>query len=73
VEEEAEDSEPETLGVRKRDLADFALVKGTEPEGRVMALDMARLRRGGEVSVEYPSESDGLERCLVEVRDRELR
>jgi len=49
--EEADESEPERLG-------DFALVKGTEVEGKVMALDIGRFRRGGEGSVEYPSESD---------------
>jgi hypothetical protein len=45
---EVEESEPETLGVRRRDLADFRFVKETEPEGRVTALDIVRLRRGGE-------------------------
>jgi len=48
---EADESEPERLG-------DFGLVKGTEEEGRVTALDIGRFRRGVEGSVEYPSESD---------------
>jgi hypothetical protein len=55
-EEAAESSEPERLGVRRRDLADFGRVKGVE--GRVTALDIGRFRRGGEGSVEYGSESD---------------
>ena len=57
-EADAESSDPERLGVRSRDLADFGLIKGGGVEGKVTALDIGRFRRGGEASVEYPSESD---------------